>query len=243
MGPVVVSLAAGVAVLLFGMLVNSCQIDKLLGNGRSATTPEQPAGQSGALEVTPSSLKDSALFGAPELRRSSIQITNTGRWTAESDSDWIVIAPTSGSGPRLVTVTLNPDGLRAGSHDGAVTVSAPDAIGSPVTVAVKFVLQQPILSVKPSSLNHSTVSSNRRYYDTLDVRNDGTGPLVWAASNASTWLSVKSPTGAGPGKLAITMSTEGLPVGTHRDTIVVTAAAAVRSPLRIPVELRRRHDN
>ena len=64
--------------LAFGMLVNSCQIDKLLGNGRSATTPEQPAGPGGSLEVTPASLKDSALVGAPELRHTIIQIRNSG---------------------------------------------------------------------------------------------------------------------------------------------------------------------
>ena len=228
--------------LLFGMLVNSCRINKLLTGPPSEDRPELPVGPDTPLQVEPATLRDSALIGTREHRLSLLEITNNGGWSAVGDSGWIRVSPPAGNGPRTLTIVLDPEGLRAGAHRGTVTVSAPDASGSPVTVPITFVIQQPVLGVKPSSLNHTTESSNGQFFDTLDVRNDGNGPLAWTASNRSAWLTLTTVAGAGPGKLALRMSSAGLRVATYRDTIVVVAPGAAGSPLRIPVTLRRKRD-
>ena len=232
LGPIVVSLAAGSAVLLFGLLVNGCRINKLLS--RSSTD--------GPLQVIPPEVRDSALAGTTAPRRSSLEIANSGSWSATNDSPWIGVSPASGSGRRTVTVALDPQELRPGAHEGSVTVRAPEAAAAPVTVPVTFVIQQPILVVDPRELSRTAHSGNDQFYDTLEVRNDGTGPLVWTASNKSTWLTLGTVAGVGAGKIALKMSSAGLAVATYRDTVVIVAVGATGSPARIPVTLRRRRD-
>lgn len=231
--PVVVSLAAGSAVLLFGLLVNGCRINRLLG--RSAAD--------GPLQVSPAAVRDSALAGTTAPRRSSLQVTNGGSWFATNDSPWIGVTPMNGSGRRTVTIALDPVRLEPGTHEGSVTVSAAEAVESQVTIPVTFEIQQPILVLDPRSITRTTESSNREFFDTLEVRNDGTGPLVWTASNKSAWLTLGTVAGVGEGKIPLKLATSGLAVGTYRDTVVVVAVGASGSPARIVVTLRRRRDD
>jgi hypothetical protein len=224
------------------MLVNSCRINKLLSTPPSEGESPPPVAPGTPLQVTPATLRDSALIGTKEQRLSTIQVTNHGSWSAAGDSAWIKVSPQTGRGPEIVSIVLDSDGLKPGSHRGTVTVQAPEAIGSPIDVPVTFVIQQPVLEVRPGSLSHTTESSKAQFFDTLDVRNEGNGPLVWTASNRSSWLTITTIAGDRPGKLALTMSSAGLRIGTYRDTVVIVAAGAAGSPVRIPVTLRRKRD-
>jgi hypothetical protein len=232
LGPIVVSLAAGTAVLLFGFLVNGCRINKLLS--RSTTD--------GPLQVTPPEVRDSALAGTTAPRRSNLQITNNGSWSATNNSPWIGVIPASGSGHRTVTIALDPQELGPGAHQGSVTVRAPEAADAAVTIPVTFVIQQPILVVKPDNVSRTAYTSGDLFFDTLEVRNAGSGPLVWTASSKSGWLTLGTVAGVGPGKVSLRMSSSGLPIGTYRDTVLVVAVGATGSPARIPVTLRRKRD-
>lgn len=217
----------GVAALLFGMLVNGCRINKLLG--RSSTDA--------ALLVSPGEVRDSALFGANAPRRATLLVANSGTWSATDDSPWIGITPSSGSGRRAVTVALDPQELQAGTHEGSVTVRT--AVEPPVVVPVTFIIQQPILVVEPREVNR-TVRSGSSTSEVLEVRNGGSGPLVWTASNSSSWLILGTVAGVGDGTIALTLSASGLSEGTYRDTVVIVAVGADRSPAKIPVTMRRR---
>jgi len=239
LGPVLVSLAAGVVVLLFGVLVNGCRINQLLGR----SNPGGPGGTDSPLNVTPAVVRDSALAGSTAPRQTSLQVMHSASWSATNDSPWIGLNPTSGSGPRALTITLDPQRLQPGPHDGAVTVSAPEAVGSPVTIPVSFVILQPILVVHPAGINHTARSGHSQFFDTLEVGNDGTGPLVWTASNTSTWLRLGAVAGVGPGKIPMRMSSAGLAVGLYKDTVLVVAVGAQGSPAKIPVTLRRKRDD
>jgi hypothetical protein len=238
LGPVVLSVAAGVAVLLFGLLVNSCRINKLIGGGR----PPAEEGPEQQLAVTPPQVHDSALSGTPTPRRSSIEIENNGRWVATMDSPWIALSPKTGRGQSSVTLILDPEGLKPGSHTGAITVTEPEAADVPVVVPVTLVIQQPILAVSPRDIERTTRSSNAQLSDTIVVRNTGTGPLVWTASNKSSWLMLGTVAGVGDGKIPLKLSSAGLAIATYRDTIMVVAVGATGSPAKIPVLFRRRKD-
>lgn len=225
----------GVAAVLFAMLVNGCRINKLLS--RSASESDGP------LQVSPAQVQDSALAGTTTPRRSSLQVTDGGGWSATNSSPWIGVSPSSGSGRRTVTIALDPGELRPGRHVGAVTVSAAEASETPVTIPVTFTIQQPVLVVDPRDISRSSNSVNTMFSDTVEVRNGGSGPLVWTASNTSAWLTLGTVAGVGNGKIAWTMSSAGLGIGTYRDTIVVVAVGAVGSPAKIPVMLRRRRND
>lgn len=235
LGPVVVSLAAGVAVLLFGLFVNGCQINKLLGR-------PGVGGTEGPLVVSPAIVEDSALAGTTVERRSSIQVTNGGRWSATNDSLWIDVIPAAGVGARTVTVMLDPEGLKPGPHRGSVTLSGSETTDA-VTVPVTFIIQQPVLRVDPKSIDRTTSSANAQLTSTLNVSNQGTGPLVWTASNTAAWLKLETVAGVGNGKITLTLSSSGLREGTYRDTVVVVAVGAVGSPMKIPVTFKRRKND
>jgi hypothetical protein len=72
----------------------------------------------------------------------SVEVTNTGTgtltFTAASDSPWLSVTPTSGTGPQSIQISATVGTLLANSYTGHVTVTAMGAQGSPATVTVTF---------------------------------------------------------------------------------------------------------
>jgi hypothetical protein len=60
----------------------------------------------------------------------------TLEWTINQDMGWLNCTPVSGTGPGLVTVQVDSQGLSAGAYIGHITVEAPGAINSPQIVTV-----------------------------------------------------------------------------------------------------------
>ena len=209
---------------------------------RPPSKPDEPV-PPGIIEVNPTAVHDSAFAGTFEPRRSNLEIANRGRWAAVIDSPWIGLSPSGGIGRSIVTLALAPQGLRAGSHQGSLVITSEDAAVAPVTVPITFFILQPVLSVEPKEINRTARSSGDKFNDTLRIRNTGTGPLVWTASNKSSWLTLDVVAGVGDGRIVARTSAAGLSVATYKDTIVVVAAGAYGSPAKIPVSLRRRRDD
>lgn len=234
LGPVVISLAAGAAVLLVG-LVNGCQISKLL-SAASQT--------SAALIVTPTQVHDSALAGATAARVTNLNVSNGGGWSVTSREPWIRVSPSSGGARGTVQLSLDPQSLAPGPHTGVVTVSEKESDGATVSVGVTFLILQPILSVEPPNLFYNVRDANSVFNDTLSVTNRGNGPLIWTARVAhnSHWIALGASSGDGPGKIAVRVSNEGLNYfATYRDTIVVESPGAKNSPALIAVQIKRKH--
>jgi hypothetical protein len=235
-GPIVISLAAGVIVLLSGLLVNGCQISRLLSRSTA-----DPGG--GSIVVSPTEVVDSALAGETAARVTNLAVTNGGAWFATAGTPWISVSPPRGGSRATVRLALDPKSLAPGLHLGAVRLQQQDSTGPAATVAVRFRIQQPVLDVKPGSLSFTARTSSSVFTDTLQVTNDGDGPLVWTATteHQAGWLTLTNTAGSGPGKIAIRATNEGLSYfGTFNETIIVTAPGAQDSPQRIDVTLRRR---
>lgn len=83
-------------------------------------------------------------FGADTLGSGTgnltFQVSNGGggtlAWTVTADQGWIDFSPAAGTGSGIVTVSVDPTGLAAGTYNGTITVSDPGAVNSPQTVAV-----------------------------------------------------------------------------------------------------------
>jgi hypothetical protein len=71
------------------------------------------------------------------------------KWWITGDQPWISYTPTNGSGPGLVTVSVNPTGVPAGTYTGVITVSDPNAVNSPQTINVTFNVYSPGQTSKP----------------------------------------------------------------------------------------------
>ena len=242
-GPVVISLAGAILVLLSGVAVNGCRISKLL----SSPTTEAGGGGGGGggiIVVVPSLVQDSAIVGTTTMRATDVAVSNGGRWAARSDDDWIHLSPASGGSRATLKVSLDPKELTPGLHRGTVILQEQADSEAQATIQVNFRIQQPILAVHPDEFEYRPRNSNTVFRDTISVTNDGDGPLVWTVTTEHHvgWLKFESDTsGTAPGAIAIRASNEGLSYfGTFRETIIISAPGAKDSPQRIEVTLRRR---
>jgi hypothetical protein len=233
-------LAAGVIVLLGGLVVNGCRISKLLS--RSSTE----GGGGGLIVVVPSVVRDSAIAGTNSMRITNLAVSNGGTWSASADDDWMHLTPASGGSRATVRLSLDPKDLERGWHRGVVTVQEHESEAVSTTVEVNFLIQQPILNIKPGDLNFEARNDHSVFNETLQITNDGDGPLVWTATTEhhAGWLTLGDTAGTGPAPLTVRASNEGLSYfGTYKETIIVDSPGAKNSPQRIEVTLRRRrHD-
>jgi len=81
------------------------------------------------------------VLGGPQSVTLSFTPSVSSNWTATTDQPWLQIAPSSGSGPALLTVSLNNPGATIGTAPTAaatITITSPQRIGSPVTIAVEL---------------------------------------------------------------------------------------------------------
>jgi hypothetical protein len=98
-----------------------------------------------------------------------VQVDSSGggmlTWTANADSSWLSLTPTSGRGPGLITVSINATGLEIGDYTGTITVSDPNATNSPQAVSVFLKVYQDSETQNPfgefsTPLDGTTVSGS-----------------------------------------------------------------------------------
>jgi hypothetical protein len=87
-----------------------------------------------------------------------VRVRNLGsgamRWTARPAAAWLRVSPASGSGPATLVVEIDAARLTPGRHESRITVDAPDADDSPVSIAVVVevaAVQAPGASPRPSA--------------------------------------------------------------------------------------------
>jgi glucose/arabinose dehydrogenase/PKD repeat protein len=92
------------------------------------------------LSVAPGSLSFTATAGAASPPAQTIDVSNSGGgtldFTASDDQTWLGVAPSSGTAPASVTVSVATSGLSPGTYQGTVTIAAAGVSGSPKTVGV-----------------------------------------------------------------------------------------------------------
>lgn len=112
------------------------------------------------LTVSPSSIVLHYVKGS-SLPSAFLNITTTSdsvSYTAQADATWLVLSSTSGNTPS--TITVSPDSsvssFASGTYNANITVTAPDAKGSPITLPVTLqVVTGGAIEVK-TNLNEAT---------------------------------------------------------------------------------------
>ena len=94
-----------------------------------------PPDQSVALSFTPA---------APDAAWTASVVTDGG-------GDWLTVTPTSGTGAATLAVHVSPGSLAPATYTGTISITAPGAIGSPVSVPVTLTV-----TPKPAALALST---------------------------------------------------------------------------------------
>lgn len=103
------------------------------------------AGWSGAdsgptISAAPARLNFGAIAGGVKTANQTLQLSVNGAgsvsWTASEDAAWLSCAPASGTGNGVLTVSVSPGSLGAGTYQGALRVTSAQASNSPLDVPV-----------------------------------------------------------------------------------------------------------
>ena len=141
--PGTVSVSVNVAGLAAGTYSGSVTVTSSGATGSPATIPvtftvDPPP----SLSVTPSSLSFTGSVGGANPAAKTLSVANTGggtlNYTTSDDASWLAVTPASGTAPGTLSVSVNTAGLAQGTYNGAVTVTASGAGGSPATIPVTF---------------------------------------------------------------------------------------------------------
>jgi hypothetical protein len=204
--------------------------------------------------ISPSSLNFSYQTGGQIPSAQTIAL-NGGfgtTFTAIPSTNWMQVAPTSGSLPSNLSVQLNSavvSSLAAGTYEGSITVSP--SVGNPVAVPVFLTVSAGIqVTINPTTLNFfnqiggsNNVSQLTFTLSTTALQgvNFGLNPQVDPNPAGSQWLTVTPSSGIIPasGSLSITASVNvgTLPAGTYNGVIQLFAPNATPQNQTIQVRL------
>jgi len=211
-------------------------------NGTTWTTPNSAPSRIG---LSSSQLVFDAIPGG-QTSSQFVTVSNTGSgslaFTAQSDSPWLSVNPTSGAAPQSLAITADPTGLSSGSYAGKIAVQSLGAINTPQQISVAFNVApnatQPTLSVSASSLSFAGyVGSGSPAAQQVSISNQSGGTIDWTAASNAPWLQVSAASGTAPSSLNISVNTAGLSAGTYTGAITISAAGANGSPQTIAVSL------
>ncbi len=207
-------------------------------------TVKQPQIQLTVSPTTPIALT----YEGGVLTSQALSVSSTGgsvSWTAAGNAPWLTVTPVSGANtPNSVMVGLNQtevNKLADGTYNASVTITAPNATGSPATIPVTLtVVRQKLLS-SPGSIDLFHQVNGDLENTSLSVLSSE-GTLQWTGSSDAAWLNL-SPvpiTGITPSVITVALNqgADTLAEGNYTADITLNATNAVNSPVNVPVTLR-----
>ncbi len=218
-----------------------------LGSTKSIPVTFTVTAAPASLTVSPASLTFTYPQGAPIPAAQTLSVTASGNaavgFTAApailTGGAWgLTVSPTSGSTPGTLSVTA-PLPLSAGQYTGTVTITAPGATNSPVTVPVNVNVTSPAsLTVAPQSLTFNVAADGGTPApQSVSVFANGAVSFTTSVSTTtgSGWLSA-SKSGQAPGNVQVSVNPASLTAGqTYTGTVTVNAPSAIPSTIQIPV--------
>ncbi len=112
----------------------------VLGFTGGATITLPPPTPNPRISLSRNSLGFTHVRGDPPPPSQAVDISNGGtgtlNWAASTPASWLVVSPSSGTAPSVLTVSANVAALTAGTYTSNITVTASGASNSPQTVGV-----------------------------------------------------------------------------------------------------------
>jgi len=188
---------------------------------------------------SPASFVFSVLPGSTPAPR-TLNVTAGGAtttWAASvsSGAPWLNLLASTTLTPGILTVSANPTGLAEGTYNATITLSAPGATNSPISIPVTLAVKTAVMSVTPTSLDFFGANGLNPDPQTIQVSNLGTGVLSWSATKTQSWLGLSSTSGTAPSVVTVSTNTSTLATGSYSDTITITSPDVTNSPATIPV--------
>src|ERR1035437_473874 len=191
-------------------------------------------------QATPASLSFSTSARASATGTQTINLSSSVAgltFTASTSAAWLSVSPSSGSMPAILTVSIDPSSLAAGTYQGTVTITAPNAVPSTTTVAVTLTVKPgtpAALGIDTQNVSFTATQGSGPLTQQLHVLNPGGGSLSFTANASTTsggsWLSISPANGtatpSSPASLTITATPGSIAPGTYSGTITVIGAGS-----------------
>jgi MYXO-CTERM domain-containing protein len=196
------------------------------------------------LFILPEELNFAAEAGSLPTTASNLDIQVTTEsdldFTLQTSDDWIILSESSGTTPGSIQVQADPGALESGIHSGQITVIAPGAKNSPVTVAVTFDVAEPapVFSISPTALSFEMTAGHKLPDpQTLTIENQGGGQLNWTATPSGDWFEASSLSGTAGDTLDISLKDEQLAAGQYSGLILLTADGAEAQAVNLTLKV------
>jgi hypothetical protein len=157
--------------------------------------------------------------------------------SAGGNGAWLSIDSQAGSTPGNINVSVNTNGISAGTYTGTVTVASATAANGPQAVPVLLIANSPGLSLNPGSLTFNyQMGSAGLSPSPLAITSCG-APLDFEMSVPPVgWLSIDTPSGSTPAAANLSVNPGNLSKGTYQTSITISSVAAGSSQ-NVPVTL------
>jgi uncharacterized protein (TIGR03437 family) len=174
-------------------------------------------------------------------------VNNSGTWSLSPNPLNGTISATTGSLP--IAVTVNPNGVTAGTYTGSLTLITPGGSPTQQDVPVKLVVSStPLLNVPNNTLNFVyQLTTSAPAAQSVNITSTGSllsytvTPSNYVPTAYTSWLSVNT-SGTTAAPLNISVTPAGLPVGRYTATINVSPPTQGSTAQQIPVVLTVTND-
>jgi uncharacterized protein (TIGR03437 family) len=216
--------------------------------GNPATVQVTLVVTAGTVSATPASLTFTQAVGGSAPPAQAVTVSGTPSpinftvgATASGLGTWLTANPASGSTPGTIQVSASAGTLAVGQYNGTVTITAPSASGSPISIPVTLnVVAGQVITATPATLAFSYVIGTA-VPAALQVQAATTGNSIPLSMTASTkdganWLSVTPATAATPATLSVAVSPLTLAAGIYTGTVTINSPNA-STPATVAVTL------
>ncbi len=216
-------------------------------SGSPATVQVTLVVTSGTVSAAPTSLTFTQAAGGSAPAAQPVTLSGTPgpvnftvSATTASGGSWLTPTPASGTTPATIQVSASAGSLAIGQYTGTVTITAPGATGSPISIPVTLnVTSGQAITATPATLAFNYVVGTA-VPAAQQVQAVTTGSSISLSAAASTkdganWLSVTPASGNTPATLSVAVSPQTLTAGTYTGSITITSSSATQAI--VPVTL------
>ncbi len=191
------------------------------------------------ISVSAASLAFSAIEGAPSATAQSVQLNSSlpgVAFTATTSASWIVVSQLGGKTPATLSISANATQLAAGTYSGSITISAPAASPSQLTIGLSLTVaaaNPARLAVTPSALTFQAVALDPGVVSqSLNILNAGGGTLNWTMTlrtfSGGNWLTSSALSGAAsaaaPSIVQIQVNPAALQRGSYSGSLTISGS-------------------
>ncbi|MBI5360236.1 MAG: DUF2341 domain-containing protein [Planctomycetes bacterium] len=196
--------------------------------------------------VEPGSLNFYSIGSSSALTQ-EFAVTGAGtfdfNWSLSEDMDWLSLNALSGSTTAAVNMQAAVDitGLAEGAYTGSITVTAPGAENSPLSISVTLTIESEeyaLIAVNKTGLTFfADYGQADLVTEGLTISKNSGIDFNWTVSDNAAWLFVtpSSGTSQSPEDVSVIIDPSGLTAGVHTANITITALDAVNSPFTVSV--------